>query len=129
MPISVYKLIFVILLYSLSCFGQETAKKPFGLRVKLPRLVYHRLEFSRSPFLLLNAMQRIESRSSISVRDARSLIGAIFFLHPTKPSLPNANRHHNTLDWPYVMFFVKKVEKNSRLNYQKDNRPTASRDA
>ena len=29
-----YKLIFVILLYSPSCFGQETAKEPFGLRVK-----------------------------------------------------------------------------------------------
>ena len=38
-----YKLIFVILLYSPSCFGQETAKEPFGLRVKLPRLVYHTL--------------------------------------------------------------------------------------
>ena len=43
-PASVaYKLIFVILLYSPSCFGQETAKEPFGLRVKLPRLVYHTL--------------------------------------------------------------------------------------
>ena len=43
-PASVaYKLIFVILLYSPSCFGQETAKEPFGLRVKLPRLAYHTL--------------------------------------------------------------------------------------
>ena len=38
-----YKLIFVILLYSPSCFGQEIAKEPFGLRVKLQRLVYHTL--------------------------------------------------------------------------------------
>ena len=38
-PASVaYKLIFVILLYSPSCFGQETAKEPFGLLVKLPLL-------------------------------------------------------------------------------------------
>ena len=41
-PASVaYKLIFVILLYSPSCFGEETEKEPFSLRVKLPRLVYH----------------------------------------------------------------------------------------
>ena len=38
-----YKLIFVILLYSPSWFGQDTAKKPFGFRVKLPLLVYHTL--------------------------------------------------------------------------------------
>ena len=31
---------FVMMLYSPSCFGQETAKEPFGLRVKLPRLVH-----------------------------------------------------------------------------------------
>ena len=43
-PASVaYKLMFVILLYLPSCFGQETAKEPFGHRVKLPRLVYHTL--------------------------------------------------------------------------------------
>ena len=36
-------LIFVILLYSPSCFGLETVKEPFGLRVKLPHLVYNTL--------------------------------------------------------------------------------------
>ena len=71
-----YKLIFVILLYSPSCFGQETAKKPFGLRVKLPRFVYHTLwSLHGVPFLLLNAKQGIEPRSSFLVTDTRSLIG------------------------------------------------------
>ena len=76
------------------------------------------VESSHCPFLLLNAKQGIEPRSSILVIDARPLIGAnFFFLHPTKISLPN--RHHNTLDSPYVMFFfVRKVKKNSRLNYE-----------
>ena len=41
----------------------------------------HTVESSCCPFLLLNAKQGIEPRSSISVRDARPLIGAnIFFL-------------------------------------------------
>ena len=84
------------------------------------------MESSRCSFLLLNAKQGIEPRSSISITDARSLIGAnIFFLYPTKPLLPNS--HHNTLYWPYVMFFCEEDRKNSRLNYQKDN--TTSRDA
>ena len=94
-----YKLIFVILLYSPSSFGQETAKKPFGATFCLP----HTVESSRCPFLLLNAKQGIERRSSFSETDARSLIGGTLY------------------------FFVRKVEKNSRSNYQKDN--TTSRDA
>ena len=84
------------------------------------------MEYSHCPFLLLNTKQEIEPRSSISVTDARSLIGAnFFFLHPTKPLLPNS--HHSTLDWPYVMFFVRKVEKKHVLNYEKEN--TSPRDA
>ena len=63
----------------------------------------HTVESSRCPFLLLNAKQGIEPRSSISVTDTRSLIGRT------------------------LCFFVRKVEKNSRLNYQKDN--TTSRNA
>ena len=61
------------------------------------------MESSRCPFLLLNAKQGIEPRSSFLVTDARSLIGGT------------------------LCFFVRKVEENSRLNYQKDN--TTSRDA
>ena len=98
-----YKLIFVILLYSPISFGHETAKKPFGHRVKLPRFVPHTVESSRCPFLLLNAKQGIEPRSSLLVTDTRSLIGRT------------------------LCFFVRKVEKNSLLNYQEDN--TFSRDA
>ena len=108
-----WPLIFVISFYPPSCFGQETAKKPFGLRVKLPRLVHksttHWGVFTMSLFLL-NAKQGIEPRSSFSLTDARPLIGANFlFLHPTKTSLPNS--HHKTLDWLYVIFFceVKKI--------------------
>ena len=52
---------------------------------------------------MLNAKQGIEPRSSFSVTDTRSLIGRT------------------------LRFFVRKVEKKSRLNYQKDN--TTSRDA
>ena len=118
-PASVaYKLIFVILLYLPSCFGQETAKEPFGLQFKLPRLVYHTLRSLHAVLFLLNAKQGIEHRSSISVTDTRSLIGAnIFFLHPTKPSLPNS--HHNTLDWPYVMFFCEEGRKKFTLKLSK----------
>ena len=72
------------------------------------------------PFLLLNAKQGIEPRFSVSVTDVRPLIGAnIFSLHPTKTSLPI--RRLNTLDWSHVMLFCEEGEKNSRLNYQKDN--------
>ena len=124
-----WPIMFVILLYSPSCFGQKTAKGPFGLQVKLPHLVPslpHTVESYHCPFLLLNVKQGIEPRSSVSVTDARPLIGAnIFFLHPTKTSLPNSD--YITLDWPYVTFFVRKIEKNSRLNYQEDK--TTSRDA
>ena len=31
-----FKIVVVITFYSPSCLGQETAKEPFGLRVKLP---------------------------------------------------------------------------------------------
>ena len=61
------------------------------------------MESSRCPFLLLNAKQGIEPRSSIAVTDIRSLTGRA------------------------LCFFVRKVEKNSRLNDQKDD--TTSRDA
>ena len=90
----------------------------WGLRPQTPQ--------TTPPLRISGYAPGIERRSSVSVTDARPLIGPIFFfLHPTKTSLPNS--HHNTLDWPYVMLFVKKVEKNSRLNYLKDN--TTSRDS
>ena len=63
----------------------------------------HTVESSWCPFLLLNAEQGIELRSSFSVTDTRPLIGRT------------------------LRFSVRKVEKNSRLNYQKDI--TTSRDA
>ena len=86
----------------------------------------HTVESSRCPFLLLNAKQGIEPRSSISVTDAQSLIGANFFFFIQQ------NLHYLTdtttlLIGHTLCFFVRKVEKNSRLYYQKDN--TTSRDA
>ena len=116
-----YKLIFVILLHSPSCFGQETAKKPFGLQVKLPRLVYHTLwSLHGVLFLLLNAKQGIEPISSISVTDARSLIGANFFFI-IQQNLRYLIATTTVLIGHTLCFFVRKVEKNSRLNYQKGN--------
>ena len=53
-----WPLIFVIPLYSPSYFSQEIAKEPFGLRVKLPRLVHLSTtlrSLHTAPFLLLNA--------------------------------------------------------------------------
>ena len=61
------------------------------------------MESSWCPFLLVNAKQGIEPRSSFLVTDTRSLIGRT------------------------LCFFVRKVGKNSHSNYQKDN--TFSRDA
>ena len=62
----------------------------------------------RIPIFIVFGLARpeIEPKSNVSVTDARSLIGEyFFFLHPKKISL--ANSHHNTLNWPYVMFFCK----------------------
>ena len=84
------------------------------------------MESLRSPFLLLNAKQGIKPRSCISVTDARSLIGAIFFFF-IQQNLCYLITPTTLLIWPYVMFFVRNVEKNSHLNDQKDN--TTSRDA
>ena len=84
------------------------------------------MESSRCPFLLLNTKQGIEPSASISVTDAQSLIGAIFFFFILQ-NLPYLIDTTTLLIGHTLCFFVRKVEKNSRLNYQKDN--TTSRDA
>ena len=84
------------------------------------------MESSRCPLLLLNTKQEIEPRSSISVTDARSLIGAnIFFF--IQQNLRYLIATTTLLIGHALRFFVRKAEKNSRLNYRKDN--TTSRNA
>ena len=42
--------VIVITFYSPSCLGQETAKGPYGLRVKLPPVCHTRRRFHTVPF-------------------------------------------------------------------------------
>ena len=78
------------------------------------------MESSRCPFLLLNAKQEIEPRSSVSVTDARLLIGEIFFFF-IQQKLRYLITTTTLLVGHTLCFFVRKVEKkNSHLNYQKN---------
>ena len=70
----------------------------------------HTVESSRCPFLLLNTKQGIEPRFSISVTDARPLIGAnIFFLQQKLCYLIATT---TLLIGHMLCFFVRKVERN-----------------
>ena len=86
-------IVIAITFYSPSCLGQETAKGPFGLRVKLPPVYYTRQRLHTVPFnaerqagklcipiFIVFGLTRpgIESESTVSVADAlstRPLIG------------------------------------------------------
>ena len=122
-----WPLIFVVPFYSPICFGQETAKEPFGLRVKLP-LVHlsttHCVVFTLFFFL---AERQARNRTQIyRFSNRRSTTDRCkFFSSKKKTSLPNS--HLNTLEWPYVMFFCGKGRKKFPFGYQNDN--TTSRDA
>ena len=123
-----YELIFVILLYLPSCFGQETDSKGtfWSSSQAATSCLPQTVESSRCPFLLLNAKQEIESRFNISGTDARSLIGAniFFFIQQNLRYLIGTT---TLLIGHTLCFFVRKVKKNSRFIDQKDN--TTYRDA
>ena len=108
-----WPLIFVIPLYSPSCFGQETAKNlsVFELRCHvLSSCLPHTVESSHCPFLLLNSRQGIEPRSSVSVSDARPLIGANIFFFFIQQKLRYLIAT-TTLSTGHTLFFCEKGRK------------------
>ena len=94
----------------------------FELSCYLSTCLSHTMKSSLCPFLLLNTKQRIELQI-YRFNNRRSTTDRCKYLFCSsskkKTLLPNC--HHNTFDCPYVMFFVRKVEKNVRLSYQKNN--------
>ena len=56
-PLATLLTVVVITFYSPSCLGQETAKRPYGLRVKLPPVYHTRRRLHIVRWILLNVKQ------------------------------------------------------------------------